>query len=99
MFVKSEIFDIYILSYLILSYLILSYLILFIYQNDPYMDYGHDPVLRQEKVVIRIQPSANNQLMDAPNLSQQPDVTIFSKTANKSKFPDVIASMNIQCFD
>lgn len=49
------------------------------------MDYGHDPVLRQEKIIIRLDPKSH-----VGNL-QQPDITILPREKQqRHNFPDLL---------
>lgn len=59
------------------------------------MDYGHDPVLRQEKIIIRVQASSHNSHEVHNTQTQfpsQPDVTIFSDGGKAAKYPDLVSS-------
>lgn len=63
--------------------------------DDPYMDYGHDPVLRQEKIIIRVQASSHNSHEVHNTQTQfpsQPDVTIFSDGGKAAKYPDLVSN-------
>ena len=54
-------------------------------QEEPYMDYGHDPVLRQEKIIIRLDPKSH-----LGNL-HQPDITLLPKEKQqRHNFPDLL---------
>ncbi|XP_057304537.1 uncharacterized protein LOC130641654 isoform X2 [Hydractinia symbiolongicarpus] len=64
-------------------------------EDDPYMDYGHDPVLRQEKIIIRVQALSHNSHEVHNTQTQfpsQPDVTIFSDGGKAAKYPDLVSN-------
>jgi len=50
--------------------------------EDPYLDYGHDPVLRQEKIIIRVQPGASS--------LKPPDITLMSNGSTIPVVPDIL---------
>ena len=57
--------------------------------ESPYLDFGHDPVLRQEKVVIRIQPQ--EQPTDRQIVAAKPDVAAHADYSDgSSRVPDLI---------
>lgn len=61
--------------------------------DDPYLDYGHDPILREEKIVVRAQPPQSNVKKADIIKKQQPDITIFSegrKPQQGRDYPDLV---------
>lgn len=62
--------------------------IYFFVQEDPYLDYGHEPLLKQDKVVIHNDVKSNQQAVP-----QKPDLTLVHEIPKQQHhhYPDLLS--------